>query len=314
MIVSNIIGCAGSVILILSASVWLPFFGPFFSLLTPLPFLFYSSKLGRAQGLKIGLITLLIVGLLARITGQPQLILLCLEFGIAGLIISEIFKREITFGLTIFWGTVLMLFVGATFLLFIGLSKGMGPAELLLTYLKASLDEAINIYESQGLDEAALIQLKEYTSLLKDVIVSTYPALLIVGSGFIIWLNVVISKPLFLKGGIKYPDLGRTDMWNSPEYMVWGVIAAGFYLFLPLTGLKFIALNVLIVLSAIYAFHGLSIVMFFFNRHRIPKWIRFGIYLLIIIQQMFLIILAFLGLFDQWIDFRKIHKKSGEIN
>ena len=312
--VFNTIGCAGFVTIVLLASVWIPFIGLFFSLLTPLPFLFYTSKLGLSQGLKIGLITVLIVGLAARLAGHPQLILLCVEFGIAGLIISEIFKREFTFGLTIFWGTVFMLFVGILFLFFIGLSKGTGPFDLLLGYMQTNLDTSIELYETNKPDEAALIQLKEYTAFLKDLISRIYPALLIIGTGFIIWLNVVISKPLFLKKGIKYPDLGQTDRWYAPEYMVWGVIAAGFSLLLPVTGIKFVALNVLIVLSVIYTFHGLSIVMFFFNRYKIPTWTRFGIYVLIIIQQMFLIILAFLGLFDQWVDFRKIHRKSDELS
>jgi hypothetical protein len=36
---------------------------------------------------------------------------------------------------------------------------------------------------------------------------------------------------------------------------------------------------------------------------------RIGIYFLIIIQQLFLAVLALAGLFDQWIDFRKIHRR-----
>lgn len=312
MIYSDTIWCAGSVIFVLLASVWIPLIGPLFSLLTPLPFLFYTSKLGLNQGLKIGLITLLIVGLASRLLGHPQLLLLCIEFGLAGLIISEIFKREFTFGFTIFWGTVFMLFVGTLFLFFLGTSKGMGPFELLLESIRANLDGSISLSDSKELDEATLIQLKEYTTLISDLISRTYPSLLIVGTGFVIWLNVVISKPLFLKKGLKYPNLGPTDRWNAPEYMVWGVILAGFSLLLPHAGLKFITQNVLIVLSVIYIFHGLSIVLFFFNKYNIPIWARSGIYILIIIQQMFWIMLAFLGLFDQWVDFRKIHRKSGE--
>ena len=37
---------------------------------------------------------------------------------------------------------------------------------------------------------------------------------------------------------------------------------------------------------------------------------RMGIYFLIIIQQLFLAVVALAGLFDQWVDFRKIHRHS----
>jgi uncharacterized protein YybS (DUF2232 family) len=99
------------------------------------------------------------------------------------------------------------------------------------------------------------------------------------------------------------------DKWHSPELLVWGVIAAGFTLFLPATGIRFAAENILLVLFAIYVFHGLSILKFFFNKHRVPRWARIGMYVLIMLQQLFLILLAVAGLFDQWVDFRKLHKK-----
>jgi len=304
-------GCAGSVVILLFISAWLPLVGPFFSLLIPLPFLFYLRKLGLNQGLIIGLITLFIVGLIARLAGYSHIILFCLEFSIVGLIISEIFKRELSFGLTVFWGTVLMLMVGLLFLFFIGLSKGMGPLELVLGYFQSNLNKTINFYSEMGLDQEKVIHLKQFGKIITDLIARIYPALLIVGTGFVIWINVVLSKPLFRLGRINYPDLGRADRWHAPDFLVWGVIGAGFSLFFPSTGIKFVAVNILIVLSVIYMFHGLAVVIFFFNKYNIPGWARFGIYAFILIQQMFLIVLAVGGLFDQWIDFRKIHKKEG---
>jgi uncharacterized protein YybS (DUF2232 family) len=126
----------------------------------------------------------------------------------------------------------------------------------------------------------------------------------------VVWVNVVISRPLFRMGNIRYPDFGPMDRWQAPEFMVWGVIAAGFALFFPKASIRLLAINSLIVLSVIYIFHGLSIVLFFFNKYRVPTWARLGSYILIILQQIFLVGLAFAGLFDQWIDFRKIHKKE----
>jgi uncharacterized protein YybS (DUF2232 family) len=312
MTVYNIIGCTISVIFVLFISAWIPFFGPFFSLLTPLPFLFYSSKLGLNQGIKIGLVSLLFVGIVAKIIGYPQLVLFCLEFGMVGLIISEIFRREYSFSLTIFWGTILMLFIGSGFLFFIGLSKGLSPVEMILNYLQSNLDKTIGLYEKEGLNQAMVTQLRQLGPVLVDLVKKTYPSLIIVGAGFVVWLNVVLSKPLFIFNGVKYPDLGKADMWKAPEYLVWGLIAAGFSLLSSIKYVNFVALNSLIIFSVIYAFHGFSILIFFFNKYNVPTWIRAVVYIIIIFQQLFLIILALMGLFDQWIDFRKINKIESE--
>jgi uncharacterized protein YybS (DUF2232 family) len=109
-----------------------------------------------------------------------------------------------------------------------------------------------------------------------------------------------------------YPPYGALDRWRSPELMVWGVIAAGFSLFLPFPRIRLLATNALIVMMAVYVFHGLSILVFYLNKYRVPPWIRFGVYFLIVFQQIFVIGLALAGLFDQWIDFRRIHSRKVE--
>ena len=310
MTISNILGCTGSVVFVLLASAWIPLVGPFLSLLTPLPFLFYSSKLGLNEGVKVCLAALLAVGIVAKLLGQPSLMLFCLQLGIVGLILSELFRREYSYSLTIFWGTLLMLLVGFAFLLFVSITEGTTPAEMIVTYSQANIDAVIAMYEKGELKPEQIVQLKKIGSILIDLFKKIYPSVVIVGTGFIVWLNVVISKPLFRIKGVKYPDLGRSDMWRAPEYLVWILIAAGFSKLLSISILDFAATNALIIISVIYMFHGLSVVLFFFDKYNVPALTRYVIYLIIVLQQLSMIILALMGLFDQWVDFRKIHSKA----
>jgi uncharacterized protein YybS (DUF2232 family) len=309
MKVSDALGCIGSAVILLLASAWIPFVGPFFSLLTPLPFLYYTSKSGLYEGVKISVVTVLIIGLISNLAGFPQIIFLCLEFSLLGMIISEIYRRKFTFGYTVFWGTTLMLGIGAVMLTVIGSTRNMGPLALVLDYFQSNLQETVHMYENMGTDQDKAFQFQEYIKVFIGIISKVYPALVIIGTGFVVWINIVISKPLFRLAKLKYPDFGPLDQWRSPELMVWGVIAAGFSLFLTVGGIRLLAVNALIVMLMIYVFHGLSIILFFFNKYRVPPWIRFGAYFLIIIQQIVLVGLATAGLFDQWIDFRKIHAK-----
>jgi len=313
MTFSNIIGCTGSVIFILFVSTNLPFIGPLFSLLTPLPFLFYSSKLGLNKGIQVCSVAVLVVGIVAKIKGQPELLLFCLEFGIVGLILSELFRRELNYSLTIFLGTLLVLIVGSGFFVFISITKGVTPIEILNTYVQASLDDTlanmVSLYESRGLDQQMIDQIRQAGPKIIGWIKKIYPSFVIIWAGFIVWLNVVISKPLLLFSGIKYPDMGRLDIWHAPEYMVWGLIIGGFSIFFSISILELIAINAVIIFSVIYVFHGLSIVLFFFNKYNVPPWARFIMYVIIFFQWIFMIILALMGLFDQWIDFRKINNK-----
>ncbi|UCE74403.1 MAG: YybS family protein [Methanomassiliicoccales archaeon] len=306
----DVLGCVGSGACVLFASAWIPFMGPLFGLLTPLPFLYYSSKLGIHQGVKLAALSAFTIALIARLLGHPQIILFCLEFSLLGLALSELFRRKFSIGQTIFLGTGFMLFLGFGFLFFLALSKNMGPFEMILNYLQAKFKATIYAYEQMGISQGKVIELEAYATALVDIISKVYPSLMVVGTGFAVWLNVVIAKPLFRMGNLTYPPFMPMDRWQAPDSMVWGVIVTGFALFLTSGSIKSVAINALIVMMFVYLFHGLSIVLFFLNKYHVPSWMRVGVYFLIIIQQLFLILVALAGLFDQWIDFRRIHRRT----
>lgn len=295
---------------LLLASVWIPIAGPFFSLLTPLPFLYYSAKLGVSQAVKLTCVSILVTGLIAAITRQSQLIFLCFEFSVLGLILSEIFRRKMTIGTSVLLGTCLLLLMGLLVLAVAGLRKNLGPLEMVYAYLLESLEETARIYTQVGADPEKAGAFQEYLKALKEVVALIYPSLMIVGSAFVVWLNVIMSRPLFIKRNLEYPDFGALDRWQSPELMVWGLIAAGFSLFLSFSPLRLVAVNALVIMLAIYFFHGLSVLLFYLNKYRVPPWMRFGVYALILLQQILVIGVTMAGLFDQWIDLRRIHQKK----
>jgi uncharacterized protein YybS (DUF2232 family) len=306
----HVLGCVGTAMGLLLASVWIPIAGPFFSLLTPLPFLYYSAKLGVSQAVKLTCVSILVTGLIAAISRQSQLIFLCFEFSVLGLILSEIFRRKMTIGTSVLLGTCLLLLMGLLVLAVAGLRKNLGPLEMVYAYLLESLEETARIYTQVGADPEKAGAFQEYLKALKEVVALIYPSLMIVGSAFVVWLNVIMSRPLFIKRNLEYPDFGALDRWQSPELMVWGLIAAGFSLFLSFSPLRLVAVNALVIMLAIYFFHGLSVLLFYLNKYRVPPWMRFGVYALILLQQILVIGVTMAGLFDQWIDLRRIHQKK----
>ena len=307
---TDLLGCVGGAASLLLASTLIPFVGPFFSLLTPLPFLYYSTRLGLFEGIKLAAIAVAIIGLIAHFAGYPQITLLAFEFSLIGIGLSELFRRNFSLGYTIFFAILFMLLLGLTLLFIIGLSRNMGPIEMILNYLGSHLNATIEAYEKANVADQNAIELKAYAKAFMATITQIYPSLMIVGTGFSLWLNVVIAKPLFKLRNLEYPDFIPMDRWQAPDNLVWGLIVAGFALFLSSGNIEFLAINTLIVISAIYLFHGLAIVVFFLNKYNVPTWIRFGIYFLIMVQQLFFAVLILAGLFDQWVDFRKIHRRA----
>ena len=310
---SDVAGCVGTAALLLLASVYIPIAGGLFSLLTPLPVIYYSTKLGTDGGVKLVGITLLAAGVMAALTRYVPLLFLCIEFSLLGLVLSELFRRKMSIGYTVLVGTTLSLLIGFLVLAVAGLSKNRTPLEMVLTYLQGSLSENLDLYRGMEAGEESALNAREYLRFLIDTVMKVYPALTVIGTGFVVWLNVIISKPLLRIRNLPHPDFGPLDRWGAPETMVWGLIGAGFALFLPWPSLRSLGLNAVMVLLVIYFFHGLSILVFYLNKYRVPSWIRIGVYALILLQQIFAILLALAGLFDQWVDLRRIRPKKEQI-
>jgi uncharacterized protein YybS (DUF2232 family) len=231
-----------------------------------------------------------------------------MEFSLLGLVLSELFRRKFSIEQTLFLGTMFMLLLCFGILFFFALSRNMGPFEMMLDYLKSHLDLALKTYKEAGIQPEKAIELEAFAKSFMNTISMIYPSLMVIGTGFAVWLNVVTAKPLFRMGNLEYPDFGAMDQWRSPDGLIWGVIVAGFALFLSSGSIKLIAINAVIIMVAIYLFHGLSILLFFLNKYHVPSWIRAGIYFFLVIQQLLWIILILAGLFDQWIDIRKIRR------
>ena len=305
----DLLGCVVWAALFLLAMIWVPLFGPFLSLFTPLPFVYYAVKLGVREGVKLAALTTLTIGIAAKLAGFPQVFLFALEFSVLGIVLAELFRRRLDIGLTIFLGTGSMLLVALGILAYFAFSSDQGLVEMLMRYLKGHLQATLRSYGEAGLSPEKAAELEGYGTVFLDTIAKIYPALMVVGTGFVVWLNVMFSRGLLRLRRLEYPEFKGLDRWRSPERLVWGVIGSGFALFLASGPIQWLAANVLIVLMTVYMFHGVSILLFFLNKYRLPSWAKAGVYILIAIQQVFLALLAVFGLFDQWVDFRRVHRR-----
>ncbi len=306
----DLLGCAAAAALFLMVAAWIPLFGPFLSLLAPLPFIYYAVKLGMREGVKLAALTVGIIAAAGWLTGLRHVALFAVEFGLLGLVIAHLYQRKLGIGRTILMATGTMLLVAFSFLWIISLSRAQSPFQMLLSYLEAQLRATLQSYEQMGLGPEKAAEIEAFGQAFLDTLAKLYPALMVLGTGFVVWLNVMVSRPLLRARGLPVPEFMPLEQWKAPDSLVWGVIASGFALFLASGGLKWLAVNVLIVLMIVYVFHGLAILLFFLKKYRVPPWVRAGIYFLVVVQQLFLAVLALAGLFDQWVDFRKIYRRA----
>ena len=69
-----------------------------------------------------------------------------------------------------------------------------------------------------------------------------------------------------------------------------------------------VGLNLFIVMMVIYFAQGMSIVVHFFKTRKVPVFLWFIFFILIFAQPILIGLIAGIGVFDIWVDFRKIRK------
>jgi uncharacterized protein YybS (DUF2232 family) len=156
---------------------------------------------------------------------------------------------------------------------------------------------------ASGVDPAKVEAWAEQVALLQRAVGIVYPAAYIIGCALVVLANATLLRlylrrrdPAWLDGdefeGIRWP-LGLAVLF----------VASGLAVLAP--GLRPAAYNVLLVLAFFFALQGLAVVAFYTHRLAAPPLLRGAVLFLVLANPWAPQILALIGLFDIWINFRK---------
>lgn len=283
----------------------IPLIGPVVVILTPLPILYYCTRLGRRKGLTVLSVSFLATYGILILLGQGVNLSVLSMIGFTGVLLSEVLKRHLSVEKTILLASLALFFCVAGFVLYHAFRTGIAPWRVLELYVTGIVRENIKLYAQLNISEEQVRLIRESAPQITRLFTGIFPSLALSGAVFTVWVNLLVGRLLFRRNGIPFPDFGDLAAWKAPEKLVWILIAAGGMLILPTEESTVIGMNLLILCGLIYLFQGLAIASFFFRQKRIPAMFRWLFYTLLLVQQYMLIIVIAFGLFDMWVDFRK---------
>lgn len=299
-VLSGILLC----ILIISVMYVMPLIGIFAWMFLPLPVLFYRLKTGRNGS---GII--MVASLAVLIVFTNNVAFNTLYFGsllMTGFFLGEFIEKHLSIEKIMLYTSFAVLGTCIVVLLIYSLTQAQGIEQLISNYVSRYqvlstqlFSESAQLYPEIKVDQ----QMLEKASSLFVVI---FPGIFINSYLTMIWLNILLIKKLLLKKGILIKSIENLNQWKAPDYLVFGVIALSVLIFLPVDVLKLLSVNCLIILMFVYFFQGIAVVSFFFQKKNAPFALKFFLYILIAIQPLFMFLVIGFGLFDTWINFRKL--------
>lgn len=178
--------------------------------------------------------------------------------------------------------------------------------------LQTLFQRLIDLQQVAGIEEEDLAILRASAPGVVAKFLQVLPSLWIDLTLGVLSLNVLFLRRWSPKDRPfpNWPDFG---LWRLKEAWIWAPIVVGFAYFLNtyLIGssvLYVVAVNVLIVLAAIYFFQGLAVASFFFRAKFSPLMRLIGYAAFLLFFQVGAVVVILMGLADFWFDFRKLKK------
>jgi hypothetical protein len=275
--------------------------------LTPLPVLLT----GRESGERAALVLVLVVAAFLFAL-QPSLTGLWHNLGflnllLMGFLLVSLQERGVSAPQAIIYTVVVLGLLALLFVLGQALVSGQTlqavlaekSAELMTTVRQVLGDEGASGLLIPGISQA------DVEAMIRRLL----PGLLVTNTGLVAWLNVMLARQVNLLAGQGEPQ-APLFFWTVPEWVIFGVLGAGFLLLVPVTGVRLVALNLLMILAAVYFFQGVAVVAAWFHRLGLPRFLRMIGYPVLFLNPFFFVIVT-LGILDLWLDFRRLHQPKG---
>lgn len=291
--------------LFLSAATFIPVFGLFFIIFIPLLTFSYSVLSGKIKTAAAFFFPFLLLFLSSQLFNLNAPYFIILIMGIAGFAMAAETSRNISIEKTIIYPSLIIIGAICAYFIYSGIRLSADPWGLVKQFVTQTIEYNITIYNQLPLDGEDITFLKDNKQLFINAFTSIFPALAVILSTAVVWINVLTGREILRKVTTKLPRLDGLCRWKAPDFLIWIFIIAGGLLLIPEENIRFLSLNILLITCFIYLLQGIAITSFFFQSKNVPFVFRFLFYFLIAAQQFLMIPIAAVGLFDIWIDFRK---------
>ncbi len=291
------------VTLLLQGAVGLLPVGALAAFLVPLPAAYVAMRFGLLAGcLVVAGTSCFAFGLISQVAAYGYLA----QFGLPALLLTTLLRRGVSWCRATIWSLVLLLGIGGLFLYGLAAHQQLGVTTLVEGYLQGEIETALTLAKDMELPAAQAAQFETTVRNTGDLLLQTYPAAAAVGYGLLL-LTTLLGLVLTARSRYCIPGI-PFDQWKVPELWIWGLILAGIGVLLTDGILAMVALNLLVVMLGLYFLQGLAIVRYFFRTRRVSPLLRTLGYVLLATLNPLPVLVAGIGVFDLWIDFRKPRK------
>lgn len=183
----------------------------------------------------------------------------------------------------------------------VALQSGTTPATLLTNTVKQAADQAKELLLRADRSAEEVEAVRVWTEQTSRVFTRSFPGIVAAVSLLVGWANAIGLRRILARRGIPSE---AWNTWRIGEYWIWLLIGSGLLALLGRGTAAAVGMNCFIPVCAVYFLQGLAIVQHLFETKHFPGLVRAVTYALLFFQLPVMLLVAGVGAFDLWIDFR----------
>ena len=191
---------------------------------------------------------------------------------------------------------------------------GGGFIALLEEGFKQLLSAQLEMIEDMDLTSYQFLEAKELLENAYKYLLLIIPAILLIMSLVVSYLNCLLSSIGLKKMGIGIINIPKFSRFRLPNNVIPGIIVMflGVYIMnkLEMPYYETVLINLVVLVGFMFIIQGLSVVDYFFIKIRIFPLIRVILYLLFLFNSPIVTVISILGFIDTIFDLRRIKKSK----
>jgi uncharacterized protein YybS (DUF2232 family) len=274
------------------------------TLISPVPLALQRLRAGFFNGM---LATLLAAALLAGVFSPGQAVGFLLLLALPGFLIGDAMARGRGLRRGGLWAFLAVSAVMGLALFFASpllLTRALEPVDQMLS------PQTLEQLKSSGWAAEVIGQWTDQWEMARRVMVVAYPAFYIISGGVVVLANAALLRFYLSRRDPGWLDGSEFEGLRVPLGAAVAFVLAGASVVFP--AVRPAGYNVLLVLAFFFALQGLAVVSFYARRLAAPPFLRAAVVLLVLVNPWAPQILALMGLFDIWLDFRKYAEPPAE--
>ncbi|KYO67222.1 YybS family protein [Thermovenabulum gondwanense] len=288
-------------------SLYIPILGTFASLVWPVPIIL----LGIRHGLKISILATVVSGIIvAMLEGPLQALTVILGFGLIGIALGWAISKDFSAEKCLAVGTVASLIAKVVLIIISLYVMGINPINEEIAALKESVEQVTKFYTSMGMNKELVEQTTQNFKQAVNLLSMAIPGVFVLASIVDSFLNYSVAKLVITKLGSRIKDFTPFWQWKLPSFTVFffmiGILLTFLEPYWPAGILKTIGMNLQLVFYFAFFIEGFSLLAYYFGKYNVSKPLRVLAVLLVFFNPFFAQIVAWAGMFDILMNFRKL--------